>query len=90
MQYEWDNKKRTANLEKHGIDFADVNLLDWSRALIAPDTRHDYGESRYVALAPRDDDRLMFIVFTLRGDVLRIISYRKANSQEEKKYGTLY
>ena len=90
MQYEWDNKKRTANLEKHGIDFADVNLLDWSRALIEPDTRHDYGESRYVVLAPRDDGRLMFIVFTLRGDVLRIISYRKANSREEKKYGTLY
>ncbi|NME53083.1 BrnT family toxin [Desulfovibrio piger] len=85
----FDEKKRTSNLEKHGEDFADVILLDWSRARIEPDIRHDYGEPRYAAFVPRDDDRLMCLVFTPRDRRMRIISYRKANSRERKKYETL-
>ncbi len=63
MQYEWDENKRKLNVEKHGEDFADVSRLDWSRAHIEPDTRYAYGETRYVAFVPRDDDRLMCLVF---------------------------
>ena len=55
MQYEWDEAKRRVTVEKHGEDFADADRLDWSRAHIEPDTRHDYGEPRYNALVPRDD-----------------------------------
>lgn len=89
MDYEWDEKKRQSNLEKHGENFADVVWLDWGRAHIEPDTRQDYGEARYTALVPRDDDRLMCLVFTPRGRRMRIISYRKANSREKKKYEAL-
>ena len=89
MQYEWDENKRRTNLEKHGEDFADVDRLDWSRAHIEPDTRHAYGEPRYAAFVPRDDARLMCLVFTPRGRAMRIISYRKANSREKKRYETL-
>ena len=35
MQYEWDEQKRRVNLEKHGEDFGDAVLLDWSRAHIS-------------------------------------------------------
>ena len=89
MQYEWDENKRRINLEKHGEDFADVDRLDWSRAHIEPDTRRDYGEPRYAALVPRDDARLMCLVFTPRGRNMRVISCRKENSREEERYETL-
>lgn len=89
MEYEWDENKRHSNLEKHGEDFADVVLLDWNRAHIEPDTRHNYGEPRYAALIPRDNGRLMCLVFTPRGRRMRIISYRKANSREIRKYEAL-
>lgn len=88
MRYEWDEKKRQSNLEKHGEDFADVVRLDWSRAHIEPDTRHDYGEARYAAFVPRDDGRLMCLVFSPRGDAMRLISYRKANNRERKNHET--
>ena len=86
MQYEWDENKRRINLEKHGEDFADVVLLDWTSAIIRQVDRQDYGEVRYNAFLLRDDGRLMSLTFTLRGKNLRIISYRKANSRERKKY----
>lgn len=86
MQYEWDENKRRINLEKHGEDFADVVQLDWTSAIIQKDDRQDYGEIRYNAFLLRDDGRLMSLAFTLRGKYLRIISYRKANSRERKKY----
>ena len=86
MQYEWDENKRRINLEKHGEDFADVVLLDWTSAIIRQDDRQDYGEVRYSAFLLRDDGRLMSLTFTLRGKNLRTISYRKANSRERKKY----
>lgn len=89
MQYEWDEQKRRVNLEKHGEDFGDAVLLDWSRAHIIPDTRHDYGEPRYAAFVPRNDARLMCLVFSPRGRNMRIISYRKANSREIRNYETL-
>lgn len=90
MRYEWDESKRRSNLEKHGEDFADVARLDWSRAYVEPDTRRNYGEPRYVAFVPRDDDdRLMCLVFTPRDRRMRIISYRKANSRERRSYETL-
>lgn len=89
MRYEWDESKRLSNLEKHGEDFADVARLDWSRAYVEPDTRRNYGEPRYVAFVPRDDNRLMCLVFTPRDRRMRIISYRKANSRERRIYETL-
>ena len=49
------------------------------------DSRFIYGEDRYLALA-RVDGRVLTVVYTMRNDVIRIISARKANSREVKKY----
>ena len=54
-------------------------------ALIDRDTRHNYGEDRFQALG-MIDGRLHFLVFTMRGDALRAISLRKANSREEQRH----
>ncbi len=82
---EWDEAKRQWSLRERGLDFADVARLDWDRAVIIPDTRRDYGEPREVAMACLNG-RLMIVAYTVRGDRLRVISFRKANSRERRVY----
>jgi hypothetical protein len=46
---EWDPAKRNTNMQKHGLDFADVSALDWAQAIVLEDGRKDYGEPRFIA-----------------------------------------
>ncbi len=85
MELEWDDAKREKTLRERGIDFADVARLDWDNAVIIPDTRRDYGEVREVAMAELDD-RLMIVAYTIRGDRVRVISFRKANRRERRLF----
>ena len=81
----WDENKRLGNLAKHGVDFRDLEGLDWREALIFEDRRKDYGETRLIAMAPIGA-RLHVVVFVERGGERRIISARKANSREVEFY----
>ena len=49
MLYEWDESKRKGNIEKHGIDFAAIQMFDWKCATVFTDQRMDYAEPRMVA-----------------------------------------
>jgi len=86
MEYEWDENKREANLEKHKVDFDAVLGFDWKTAQEIEDMRFDYGEQRLWAFG-RIRDRLYVLTFTRREGAVRVISLRKANSREEKIYG---
>jgi|KBSMisStandDraft_5_1062788.scaffolds.fasta_scaffold335232_2 uncharacterized DUF497 family protein len=86
MEFEWDDAKRQSNLAKHGLDFVDVERLDWRVAHIGRDARFDYGEDRFTAYGLLDDV-LMVVIFTWRGEAMRIVSYRRANRMERKRYG---
>jgi len=86
MEPEWDEAKRLANLAKHGLDFADVSKLDWDNATFVEDRRKDYPEQRYWAFAMLGR-RLHMVAFCLRGTKVRIISFRRANDREQKRYG---
>ena len=77
----WDENKRLANLVRHGVDFRDLEGLDWRRALVFEDRRRDYGETRLIAMTPLGA-RLHVVVYVERGGERRIISARKANSRE--------
>ncbi len=83
MGFEGDDAKDAANRRKHGIGFDSVDAFDWEGAVLAPDTRRDYGEERIVAFGFLED-RLHVCAFTLRGEARRIISLRKANAREER------
>jgi uncharacterized protein len=85
MKIEWDEEKRRKNLAKHGIDFTQAFLFDLGNAFVQPDTRSAYGEARYQAYSVIGT-RLHMMAFTLRGDVLRVISLRKANKREVNLY----
>lgn len=86
MELEWDEIKRRRNVEKHGLDFADVSRLDWDNATVLEDTRFEYPEPRYWAFATLGK-RLHMVTFCVRGRKVRVISFRKASEKEEKNYG---
>ncbi|MBF0153605.1 MAG: BrnT family toxin [Magnetococcales bacterium] len=85
MNIAFDPAKDAANRLKHGESLADAEGLEWEKILAAPDQRHDYGELRMVGYVPKDE-RVYCVVFVDRGEVRRIISLRKANKQEVKRY----
>jgi uncharacterized DUF497 family protein len=85
MELEWNEAKRQVTREQRGLDFADLVKFDWDTAMVAPDMRQDYGESRSIAFG-FVDLRLICLVYTMRENTLRIISMRKANSRERKIY----
>ena len=86
MQFEWDEDKAISNLKKHKIAFEDALYVftDFQR-IEALDNRQNYGEERWntIGLAA---GALIFVTYTVRGDIIRIISASKANGQESKKY----
>jgi uncharacterized protein len=81
----FDPAKEAVNLAKHGISLAEAARLDWDNALVSLDDRREYGELRQVALAPMDG-RLWVVVFTDRPEGRRVISLRKANLREYRRY----
>ena len=85
MDLEWDDRKREETLRERGLDFASVAQAEWDAALTVEDDRADYGKTRFVSLVP-NKDRLCVVAWCLRGDRLRVISLRKANDRERKRY----
>jgi uncharacterized DUF497 family protein len=86
MKWEWDEVKSDACYRERGFDFAYAALAFADPNRIAQqDTRYIYGEDRY-QLIGQIDGRLFVLVYTPRGNVVRIISARKANSREVKRY----
>lgn len=83
--YEWDEAKRAANVKAHGIDFTAVYVFDWSTAVFTIDDREDYGELREGAIG-FIGERLHVVVFTRRGDQIRIISLRRTQNADKKIY----
>lgn len=86
MDLEWDAAKDAENRRKHGLPLAAAARLDWDAAVRDEDQRRDYGEQRWTATAPLDG-RLHVCAYTLRAGRLRIISLRKANERERRRYG---
>jgi uncharacterized protein len=83
--WSWDEAKRAANLAKHGVDFAEAEGFVWTSAMVAPDPRRDCGETRWCALG-LIGARVHVMVFTLRGADTRIISLRRANLREARRW----
>ncbi len=82
--FEWDEDKRSSTLVKHGIDFLDaVRIFDGRPALHAPSYHPD--EERWVATG-RLSGRMVSVVYTYRGDRIRIITARRARKNEQRKY----
>jgi uncharacterized DUF497 family protein len=84
--FEWDERKAARNLAKHGIafEYAARAFLDSNR-LDSEDNRRNYREERRLTLG-KIEERLFAVAYTQRGPVVRLISARKANEREQRKY----
>jgi uncharacterized DUF497 family protein len=83
--FDWDEDKRIANAQKHGIDFADAVAVFEGDTVTVEDNRFDYGETRFITLGLLKG-RIIAVVYTERGKVTRIISARKATKHEQITY----
>jgi uncharacterized DUF497 family protein len=83
MGYEWDEGKGQANIAKHGVDFQEIEDFDWDSSLREESSRA--GEVRYRAYG-FIGTRLYAVVYTERGENIRVISLRKANDKEFDYY----
>ncbi|MBE8969194.1 BrnT family toxin [Nostocales cyanobacterium LEGE 12452] len=85
MAYQWDRDKATANLRKHGVDFADaVTVFSDDLAITITDERFD--EERFITIGIDAFNRVLVVVYTWCNDEIRLISARKATRYEQKQY----
>jgi len=85
MTYQWDKNKATTNLRKHGIDFADaVSVFSDDSAITTPDERFD--EERFITIGLDALGRVLVVVYTWRGQNIRLISARPATRRELRQY----
>ncbi len=80
MEYEGDENKAAHNLRHHDVAFESIEDFAWGEATIFEDDRKDYGEQRWVAYGPIGE-RLHCLVFTVRGEHIRVISYARRTAE---------
>jgi hypothetical protein len=85
LELEWDERKRQNALQRRQLDFADVERFEPESVRTEPDLRKDYGEPRFNSFGYLDSVLCTFC-WTPRNGRVRIISMRKANDRERKKY----
>lgn len=86
MDCEWDPAKARSNAEKHGIHFADAaTALEDESALTIRDPFSE-DEERWITVGMDAQGRLLVVVYTWRGDTVRLISARLATAQETHQY----
>ena len=85
MTFEWDEKKNQSNLEKHKIGFELISLAFDETLIFKEDERHDYSEVRHIGYG-LIYGRCINVIFTKREEKIRIISGRKANAKETRRY----
>ena len=87
MEISYDAGKRDWTLRERGLDFDDAVLVFAGTKLTIEDDRRDYGEQRFQTLGQLDG-RLLMLVWTPRDGARHIISMRKANDREQKRFDT--
>jgi uncharacterized protein len=80
---EWNEEKAASNRRKHGIDFDEAIEVFYGASLLRRSDRHM--EERWLAIG-ESENRAVTVVFTWRGDALRIISARRARRNEKRAY----
>jgi len=84
--FEWDNRKAADNYTKHGVSFdAASDVFNDPYAVERLDDREMYGEDRYTIIG-MVEGRLLIVVYTMRGETIRIISARGAEPHEQRQY----
>lgn len=84
-QFEWDDNKAKINKIKHGISFkVAAKVFSDENRLEIPDDEHSWEEDRWQVIGKVDD--ILFVVYTERGNLTRLISAREATPTERRRY----
>jgi len=86
VEFEWDKNKNTNNIKKHGIAFPDAAKIFLRPRLEQRSDRK--GEKRFITIG-EVNNRIIAVIYTKRGNKIRIISARKARKNEEKEFRSL-
>ena len=85
--FEWDEGNVKKNWESHRVTPQEAEQVFFNRPLIvADDAKHSEAERRYYVLGQTDEDRALFVVFTVREERIRVISARDMSRRERKVY----
>jgi uncharacterized DUF497 family protein len=85
--FQWNRHNVQKNLEKHNVSPVESEQTFFNRPLIiVKDIQHSQEEDRYYALGKTDQDRRLFIAFTIRKKLIRVISLKDMNKKERKIY----
>ena len=87
MKFEWNPDKAESNYGKHVVSFEEAaTVFNDSLSVTFPDPDHSIGESRYVIIGVSRFGQLLMVAHTDRGEIIRIISARKATRPERRFY----
>ena len=87
MGFEWDIRKAEANFRKHGVWFSEsLPVFEDDESITITDDDSDPHEVRFVSIGMGAKERVLVVVYCYRGESIRIISARVAESQERSQY----
>lgn len=86
MGLQYDPAKAASNFRKHGVSFADAEGVFYDRLALHRPDRDAHVEERFVAVGLGITGDVLVVVYTIRGEDIRLISARRATRQEVKEY----
>lgn len=87
VEFEWDKWNIDKSYIKHGIEPKQTEeIFVYEDAIVLPDVKHSQKEKRQIIVGKTLDKTYLFVVFTMRGKKIRIISARKMHREEVEKY----
>ncbi len=86
MRADWDPEKAKANLEKHGVRFSDAELVLYDPYAVTIEDAAAQGEKRQISIGLDAVGRILVVVYTDRGENVRLISARPAMRRERRQY----
>jgi len=86
MTIEWDHEKAKLNFQKHKIRFSDAESVLFDPLALTREDEDAGGEQRFISVGIDALNRVLVVVYTFRGDKIRIISARRATKKERRCY----
>ena len=86
MDVHWDPAKAISNRKKHGVCFADAELVLYDPMALTMEDQHAEGENRFVSLGQDATGHIIVVVYTCRDNHVRLISARRATGKEKHTY----
>ena len=86
MKFQFDPTKAKSNLKKHNVSFADAEGIFYDPLAIHREDPYIEGEDRWIAVGMGSASQILVVIYTFRGDEIRLISVRRATRREVQNY----